>query len=116
MPLRGGEAVPSDGLCSVPRNTVTILKHDAQPELSECMPLLSCKAPESRSLGIVPRNAAKTTVVAHSNHKLPKAAARRLALPSERKPSRFVFGNTIAHNVAAAKCTLAVRAAQHRAI
>ncbi len=54
-------------------------------------------------------------MVAPSNHNLPKAAARRLALPSKRKPSRFVYSNTIAQNVAAAKYTLAVRAAQRRA-
>jgi hypothetical protein len=29
IPLRGGEAVPSDGLCSVMRNTSAVLKHDA---------------------------------------------------------------------------------------
>ena len=78
------------------------------------MPLLCCKAVESHSLGMVLLNAAITTTVARSNHILPKAAARRLALPSERKPSRFVLINTIAHNVAAAEYALAVRAAQRR--
>ena len=34
IPLRGGEAVPSDGLCSVRRNTLAVLKHDAQVVLS----------------------------------------------------------------------------------
>jgi hypothetical protein len=79
------------------------------------MPLFHCKAEESHSLGIVLRNTATTIIVALSNNILPKAAARRLALPSKRKPSRFVFGNTIACNVAEAECTLAVRAAQRRA-
>ena len=115
MPLRGGEAVPSDGLCSVLRNTLAVLKHAAQDELSVCMPLIRGKAEQSRSLGIVLRNAAITKAVAKSNHNLPKAAARRSALPSQRKPSLFIFSNTMAHNVAAAECTLAVRAAQRRA-
>ncbi len=56
---------------------------------------------------------APSPVVSHSNHKLTKAAARRLALPSKRKPSRFVFGNSKAE-VALAEYALAVRAAQRR--
>ncbi len=111
MPLRGGEAVQSDGLCSVLRNTLTVLKHVAQADLSDCMPLLCCKAVESHSLGIVLRNATTTMPVAHSNHKLPKAAARRSALPCKRKPSRVIISNTFAPKVAAAECALAVRAA-----
>jgi hypothetical protein len=75
---------------------------------------IRCKAVQSHSLGVVLRNAAQTIIVAQSNHKLPKAAARRLALPSKRKPSRFVFGNTIAPSEATAKFALAVRAAQRR--
>jgi hypothetical protein len=75
------------------------------------MPLLRCKAVVLHCLGIVLRNAASTTIVARYNHILPKAAARRRALPSQRKPSRFVFSNTGACNVAEA---LAVRAAQRR--
>ncbi len=60
-PLCGGEAVPSDGLpsdglCSVLRNTSAVMKHAAQLVLSACMPLCRCKAVESRSLGIVLRN------------------------------------------------------------
>ena len=39
MPLRGGEAVPSDGLCSVLRNTLAVLKHVAQVGMSGSMPL-----------------------------------------------------------------------------
>jgi hypothetical protein len=61
------------------------------------MPLLCCKAVESHSLGIVLRNT-PSRIVAQSNHILPEAAARRLALPSQRKPSRFVCSNTIAPN------------------
>ena len=150
MPLRGGEAVPSDGLCSVLRNTLAVLKHeaqailsacmpicrckaveshslgmvlrntsavvkhDAQVDLSACMPLCRCKAVESRSLGIVLRNTTTTVIVARSNHILPKAAARRRALPSQRKPSRCISRNTIAPSVAAGECALAVRAAQRR--
>ena len=60
LPLRGGEAVQSDGLCSVLRNTLAKLKHAAQVELSAYMPLCRCKAVESHSLGIVLRNAAPT--------------------------------------------------------
>jgi hypothetical protein len=112
MPLRGGEAVQSDGLCSVLRNTLALLKHDAQVVLSDCIPLCRCKAVESHSLGMVLRNAAITKLVAQSNYILPEAAARRLALPSQRKPSRCIFRNTTAPNVAAAECALAVRAAQ----
>ena len=144
MPLRGGEAVPSDGLCSVLRNTITVLKHEAQVGLSVCIPLCRCKAVEShslgivlrntsalikhaaqvdlsvriplcrckavesRSLGIVLRNAATTKVAAPSNHKLPKAAARRRALPSQRKPSRCILSHTMAKNVAEAEYALAV--------
>ncbi len=93
MPLLCCEAVPSDGLCCVLRNTSAKLKHVAQFDLSACMPLISCKAPESHSLGMVLCNAAKTKPAARSNHKLPKAAARRRALPSERKPSRYIFRN-----------------------
>jgi hypothetical protein len=54
--LRGGEAVPSDGLCSVLRNTFTILKHGAQVELSVYISLIRGKAVQSHSLGIVLRN------------------------------------------------------------
>ena len=75
------------------------------------MPLCCCKAVESHCLGIVLRNAAITMPEAHSNHKLPKAATRRLALPPERKPSRYILWNTMAPNIAAAECALAVRAA-----
>ena len=109
MPLRRCKAVESHSLGIVLRNTFAVRKHDAQAELSVCIPLRRCKAVESHSLGIVLRNAATTTVIAQSNHILPKAAARHLALPSERKPSRLVFGNTIAVNVAATEYTLAVR-------
>ncbi len=56
IPLRGGEAVPSDGLCSVLPNTFTVLKRVAQVELSLCIPLRCCKAIQSHSLGIVLRN------------------------------------------------------------
>ena len=56
IPLRGGEAVPSDGLCSVLRNTLAVLKYEAQVELSVYKPLCRCKAVESHSLGIVLRN------------------------------------------------------------
>jgi hypothetical protein len=57
IPLRGGEAVPSDGLCSVLlRNTSALLKHAAQVELSACVSLISCKTVQSRSLGIVLHN------------------------------------------------------------
>jgi hypothetical protein len=52
MPLLCCEAVPSDGLCCVLRNTSTVLKHVDQVDLSECIPLLCCKAVESHSLGI----------------------------------------------------------------
>ena len=77
-------------------------------------PLCRCKAVQSQSLGIVLINA-QPLIIALSNKKLHKAAARRLALPSERKPSRFVCSNTAAIDVAAAECTFAVRADQHRA-
>jgi hypothetical protein len=69
----------------------------------------------SHSFGNVSRNAAITnitTVVARCNRMLPKAAARCLALPSQRKPSRIIQGHTIDSSVAAAECALAVRAAQ----
>jgi hypothetical protein len=95
MPLRGGEAETSDGLCSVLRNTFVVLKHEAQAGLSGCIPLRRCKAVESRSLGKVSRNA-QSPMEAQSNCMLPKAAARRLALPSQRKPFRYIFRNTIA--------------------
>jgi hypothetical protein len=61
------------------------------------MPLNPCKAEKLHSFGNVSRNAAKTNItfiVALSKHMLPKAAARRLALPSQRKPSRFIQGHT----------------------
>ncbi len=97
MPLLCCEAVPSDGLCCVLRNTFAVLNHEAQLDLSACMPLLFCKSEESHSLGIILRDAATTIVVALSNRQLPKAAARHLAIPSQRKPSRFVFSNTMAN-------------------
>jgi hypothetical protein len=56
MPLRGGEAEQSDGLCSVLRNTMAVVKHPAQAVLSDFMPLCRCKAVESHSFGIVLRN------------------------------------------------------------
>ena len=56
LPLRGGEAVQSDGLCSVLRNTSAVLKHVAQVDLSACMPMCRCKTVESHGLGIVLRN------------------------------------------------------------
>jgi hypothetical protein len=122
MDLLCCEAVPSDGLCFVLRFTYTKIKHVAQAELSSYMPLCRCKSEESHSLGSVPRNAAYTIEAAHANNKLPKAAARRLALTSQRKPSRIICGNTMSPNgrcaedVAAAECALAVRAAQRRTI
>jgi hypothetical protein len=116
MTLRGGEAVPSDGFCSVLRNTFSEIKHVAHITLSACKPLIRCNAEESHSLGNILRNAAQTKEVAISIHILPKVAARRLALPSQRKPSRYIYSNTKAPSVAAAECTLAVRAAQRRAI
>ncbi len=79
------------------------------------MPLNPCKAENLHSFGNVLRNAAITnitTVVAHSNHILPKAAARRRALPSQRKPSRIIQGHAIDSSVAAAEYALAERAAQ----
>jgi hypothetical protein len=39
MPLRGGEAVQSDGLCSVLRNPLAFLNQAAQVVLSICIPL-----------------------------------------------------------------------------
>ena len=99
VPLRGGEAVQTDGFCSVLGNTLTVLKHVGQVALSGCKPLRCCKAVESHSLGIVLRNA-QPVRVAPSDNLLPKAAARRRALPSQRKPSRFIFGNTGACNEA----------------
>ena len=56
MSLRGSEAIPSDGLRIVLRNTSTVGKHDAQVALSFFKPLCRCKAPESHSLRIVLRN------------------------------------------------------------
>ncbi len=56
MPLGGGEAEPLDGLCIVLRNTLTIMKHEAQVVLSVCMPLCRCEAVQSQSLFIVLRN------------------------------------------------------------
>ena len=97
------------------RNTLAVVKDEAQVDLSGCMPLIRCKAVQSQGLSIVPRNAAITIVVAHSYHKLPKAAACRSALPSERKPSRSIMSNTIAPIVAESEYSLAVRAAQRRA-
>ena len=79
------------------------------------MPLNPRKAEKLHSFGNVSRKAAKTNItviVARSDHQLPKAAARRLAVPSQRKPSRIVQGHTIDSSVAAAECALAVRAAQ----
>jgi hypothetical protein len=64
-----------------------------QVELSDCITLCRCKAVPSHSLGIVLRNT-PTCIVALSYYKLPKAAARRSALPSKRKPFRHVFRNT----------------------
>ena len=106
MPLISCKAVQSHSLGIVRRNTFAGLKHDAQVVLSACMPLIRGKTVQSRSLGIVLRNAAITKIVAHSNHKLPKAAARRSALPSKHKPSRLILGNTVAIQVAAAECSL----------
>jgi hypothetical protein len=48
--------VESHSLCFVLRNTLTILKHESQLDLSDCMSLLCCKAKESRSLNTVLRN------------------------------------------------------------
>ena len=53
--------------------------------------------------------------MALSEKNAPEAAARRIALPSERKSSRVVYSNTTAIGVAVAECTLAARAAQRRA-
>ena len=74
MPLRGGEAVPSDGLTSVLRNALAELEHAAQVELSGCKPLCRCKAEESQSRCIVLSNA-KSYLVA-------LAAASSLATPN----------------------------------
>ena len=56
MPLCGCEAVPSDGVFCVLRNTFSVLKHDAQVVLSFCIPLLCCKAVPSDGLCSVLRN------------------------------------------------------------
>ncbi len=53
MSLCGGEAVQSDGLCSVMYNALTELEYDAQVELRYCMPLGRCKAEQSHSLCMV---------------------------------------------------------------
>jgi hypothetical protein len=45
MPLRGGEAVPSDGLYSVLRDTLAVRKHEAQVELSTCIPAVELLFP-----------------------------------------------------------------------
>ena len=46
--------------------TCALLKHVAQVALSGCMPLICCKAEESRSLGVVLRNTlAVVTVIQH---------------------------------------------------
>jgi hypothetical protein len=74
------------------------------------------KAEKLHCFGNVSRNAAITTItfiVTPSNRILPKAAARRLALPTQRKRSRIIQGHTIDSSVAAAECALAARAA-HR--
>ena len=67
VPLRGGEAVQSDGLCPVLGNTFTVFftvfQHVAQVVLSVCKPLRCCKAVESHSLGIILRNT--LTVLKH---------------------------------------------------
>jgi hypothetical protein len=94
---------------------LAVVKHEAQVDLSGCIPLIRGKAEQSRSLGVVLFNTATTTIVAHSNNILPKAAACRSALSSERKPSRLILGNTTAIHVAESEYSLAVRAAQRRA-
>ena len=76
-------------------------------------PLCCCEAVESHSLCTVLRNT-KTVVVATPDRKLAEAAARCSALPCRRKPFHYILGNTIAQNVAAAECALAVRAAHAR--
>jgi hypothetical protein len=113
MPLIRCKAVPSHSLSIVLRNIFTVVIHEAQVVLSACMPLIRCKAVPSHSLSIVLRNA-QSRIVAFSNHKLPKAAAHRLALPSQRKPSRYIFSNAPAVDIAATESALAVCAAQRR--
>ena len=78
------------------------------------MPLCRCKAVESHSFRMVLGNT-PTIIVARSNYILPKAAARSLALPSQRQSFPYVCSNTVVKEVAAAECALAVRAAQRRA-
>ncbi len=78
------------------------------------MPLCRCKAVDSHSLRIVHPNTL-TSIVACSNRKLTEAAARSLALPSQRQSFPYVCSDTFAKEVAAAECALAVRAAQRRA-
>ena len=80
--LCGGEAVQSDGLCSVLRNASAVVEHGAQVALSVCIPLCRCKAEESHSLCIVLRNA-PSLIVAVPNHILAHATARSSALPSQ---------------------------------
>jgi hypothetical protein len=50
--------VQPHSLAIVLRNTLTVLEHEAQVVLSDCMPLCRCKAPQSSSLCIVLRSAA----------------------------------------------------------
>jgi hypothetical protein len=97
-------------------NTITIAKHAPQVALSGCVPLCRCKSKPPHSLGIVLRNTLTATsrIVARSERKLPEAAARRSALPRERKPSPDILSNTSAVDEAAAESALAVRAAQRR--
>ena len=56
VPLREGERIQTDCLCSILSNTFTVLNHVAQVVLSACMPLRRCKVVESHNLGIALRN------------------------------------------------------------
>ncbi len=64
-------AVTSDGPCFVCSNASSFLIHAAQVVLTARVALRHCKAVQSHSLGIVPRNT-PTCIVAFSYHKLSK--------------------------------------------
>ncbi len=100
------KAVQLNGLDIVLRTTLTILKHDAQVDLSACTPLCCCKAPPLHRLVEHP--------ILNSSTFQPQTA--RCFYPPQRSSasSPDIFSNTSAVNKAAAESALAVRAAQRR--
>ena len=75
MSLGGSKLVQPQRFSEVLSNTKTLVVHAAQAVLRP-IKVLRCSQPiQRKSLGVIPRNASKTTLTEHAEHVLPVSAA-----------------------------------------